>query len=123
MSYHGIMIRFLTGARDVSLLQSTETDSRVHPQPPILLKLRNLLLGVIQLVCEANNSPVSICRAEVNNQTSNSICSHAFMPCTGTTLFNLPRKYYLDVVEIFPSKSKFQCNPDSNLLTLHSSYA
>jgi len=116
------MIKFLTGVRDVSLLQSTQTDSRVHPEPPILLKLGNLLLGVMQLVCEANNSPVSICRAEVNNQTSNSICSHAFMACTGTTLFNLPCKYYLEVVETFPSKGKFHYNPDSTLRTLHSTY-
>jgi len=116
------MIRFLTGVRQVSLLESTETDSRVHPQPPILLKLTNHLLGVIQLVCEANNSPGSIYRAEVNNQTSNSIFSHAFMACTGTTLFNLPCKHYLEVVETFCSKGKFHCNPDSTLHMLHSSY-
>jgi len=123
LSYHGIMIRFLTGVRDASLLQSTEMDSRVHPQPPILLKLRNLLLGVIKLVYEANNSPVSTCTAEVNNQISNSICSHAFMACTGTTLFNLPCKYYLEVVETFPSRGKFHRNPDFTLRTLHSNYA
>jgi len=85
------MIKFLTGVRDVPLLQSTGTESRVHPQPPILLKLGDLLLGVTQLVCKANNSPVS--RAEVYNQTSNSIRSHVFMACTGKTLFNLPCKF------------------------------
>jgi hypothetical protein len=89
----------------VSLLQSTEMDSRAHPQPPIVLKLGNLLLGVTLLVCEANNSPVS--GAEVNNQISNSICSRAFMAHTGTTLFNLPCKFNLEVVKTFPSKGKF----------------
>lgn len=105
----------------MSLLQSTEMDSRAHPQPPILLELRNLLLGAMQLVCEANNSPVS--RAEVNNHISNSICSRAFVAQTGTTLFNLPCKFNLEVMKTFPSKGKFHCNPDSTLRTLHSTCA
>lgn len=103
----------------MSLLQSTEMDSG-PTHSLIFYSLGNLLLGVMQLVCEANNSPLS--RAEVNNQTSNSICSHAFTACTGTTSFNLPCKFNIEVMETFPSTGKFHCNPDSTFHMLHSTY-
>jgi hypothetical protein len=44
LNNHRIIIQFLTGVRDVSLLQSTEMVSRAH-QPPILLKCKTFTGG------------------------------------------------------------------------------
>jgi len=61
LDFRGIVLRFLAGTRDVSLLQSAHISSETHPVGAWVS-----FLGIRRLGCKCDYSPP--CRAEVSNE-------------------------------------------------------